>query len=181
MRFVLPTMAYSYKAKAFIQEFYENHSEINGSGALDRYLQDSTYEQWLQKVMADMDIANIDEGRVPAYTYFYVREEDDEIVGMINIRMAQNDFLRNEVGHIGYCIRPSERRKGYATGMLRQVLQFCGKALLQDVIITCNKDNIASAQVIKKCGGKLEKEGYSQVFQEIIQIYRITQNKDSSE
>lgn len=76
--------------KDFIREFDEYGSEINGSGGLERYLNQSTYEEWLKKVMADIDIANIEPGRVPALTYFYVREEDDKVVGMINIRLALN-------------------------------------------------------------------------------------------
>ena len=125
MKFVFPCKEYENKAIDFIQEFYEHQSEINGTGGLDNYLKNSTYLKWLEKILKDLDIANIPEGRVPAYTYFYVRSEDDKIVGMINIRLALNDFLRNEGGHIGYCIRPLEREKGYGKRMLEEVLIFC--------------------------------------------------------
>ena len=63
----------------------------------------------LEKVISQIDIANIPESKIPAITYFYVREADDRIVGMINIRLALNDFLRKEGGHIGYSVRPTER------------------------------------------------------------------------
>ena len=85
-------MQYKEKALDFIQEFYDNNSDINGSGGLDGYLDDSTYEEWIKKVLADIDIANIEKPRVPALTYFYICEEDDVIIGMINIRLALNDF-----------------------------------------------------------------------------------------
>lgn len=55
----------------------------------------------------EIDVANIPQPRVPALTYFYIREEDDEIVGMINLRLSLNDFLKLEGGHIGYCIKPT--------------------------------------------------------------------------
>ena len=107
MKLLYPTMAYRDKAIEYIEEFHQYGSEINGSGSLDRFLRESTYEAWLEKVVRDMDIANVPDGKVPALTYFYVREEDDRIVGMVNIRLALNEFLRNEGGHIGYSVRPT--------------------------------------------------------------------------
>ena len=173
MKLIFPTMAYKEKAIEFINEFYEYGSEINGSGALDSYLAEATYEEWLLKVLADIDIANIEKPRVPALTYFYVREEDDKIVGMVNIRLALNDFLKNEGGHIGYGIRPTERKKHYATGMLTEALKVCDTVGISEVILTCDKENPASAGVIKNCGGKLESEFYSETFDETIQRYLI--------
>lgn len=173
MKFVFPCKEYEQKAIEFIQEFYDYSSDINGTGGLDGYLKEKTYSDWLLKVLADIDIANIPEGRVPAYTYFYVREEDDKIIGMINIRLALNDFLRKEGGHIGYSIRPAERKMGYGTKMLREALAICKTIGLGDIIVTCDKINIASARVIKNCGGLLEAEFYSETFNEVIQRYRI--------
>jgi predicted acetyltransferase len=173
MKFVFPNLEYKNKAIEFVNEFRQSNSNINGCGSLEKYLNDSSYENWIKKVMADIDIANIEEGRVPAYTYFYVREEDDSIVGIINIRLALNDFLRNEGGHIGYSIRPTERRKGYATMMLRDALEFLKIIGLRNVIISCDKNNIASAKVIRNCGGILDKEFYSDFFKEVVQRYVI--------
>ncbi len=173
MKFVFPGMDYKEKAIKYINEFYEHNSEINGSGSLDDYLIKSTYEEWLKKVFADIDIANILPPRVPALTYFYVREEDNKIVGMVNIRLALNDFLRKECGHIGYCVRPTERKKHYATNMLKAALKVCRTIGIHEVIVSCDKSNIASAHVIKNCGGELESEFYSETFREIIQKYNI--------
>ena len=174
MKFVFPCDEYEQKAIEFIQEFYDHQSEINGTGGLDDYLKTASYAEWLKKVMRDLDIANIPDGRVPAYTYFYVREEDDKIIGMINIRLALNEFLRSEGGHIGYSIRPSERKKGYGTSMLREALSFCKIIGLREIIITCDKINIASSAMIKSCGGVLESEFYSDVFKADVEKYTIS-------
>lgn len=174
MKLVFPSMQYKEKALDFIKEFYDHNSEINGSGSLDGYLEESTYENWIKKVLADIDIANIEKPRVPALTYFYIREEDETIVGMINIRLALNDFLRNEGGHIGYCIRPTERKKHYATNMLSDALAVCDTIGINEVLVSCDKENIASAKVIQNCGGVLKKEFYSETFEETIQMYSIT-------
>jgi len=173
MKLVFPNLLYKAKAIEFINEFYEYNSDINGSAALDDYLKESTYEEWIQKIHADIDIANVQKPRVPALTYFYVREEDDKIIGMINLRLALNDFLKTEGGHIGYCIRPIERGKHYATDMLKEALKAYDTLGIKEVIITCDKSNIPSANVIKNCKGELETEFYSETFKEMIQRYII--------
>ena len=61
-------------------------------------------------------------------------------------------------GHIGDGIRPSERRKGYATEMIRLALIECKKLGLDRVLMVCERDNIGSAKSIMKNGGVLEKE-----------------------
>ena len=173
MKCIFPNEDYKDKAIEFINEFYTYNSNINGSGALDRYLNESSYEKWIEKVISDIDIANIEGGRVPAFSYFYIRETDNKIIGMINIRLALNDFLRNEGGHIGYCIRPTERKQHYATNMLNEALAYCKIIGLNNIIVSCDKSNIASANVIKNCCGILDAEFYSDTFNEVIQRYII--------
>ncbi len=173
MKLVFPCIEYKEKATAFIREFYEHHSDIAGSGGLQKYLKNSSYEEWLKRVISDLDIANIKSGKVPAITYFFVREEDDEIIGMINIRLAMNELLRKESGHIGYCVRPTERRERYGTQMLEMGLRVCDAINIREVILTCDKTNVASAGVIKNCGGVLEAEHYSDTSQTDIQRYVI--------
>ena len=63
-----------------------------------------------------------------------------------------------EVGHIGDGIRPSERKKGYATEMVRLALIECKKLGIERVLMICDKENIGSAKSIIKNGGVLENE-----------------------
>lgn len=170
VKLVHPTKQYEERAWEFICEFRENHSDINGTGGLDRY---SSYEQWLMKVDRDLDLENIPEGRVPANTYFLVRTADDKIIGMMNIRHKLNDFLLREGGHIGYSIRPTERNKGYATKMLSLGLERCRELNIEKVLLTCDRNNPASARVIQKNNGVLEGEAYSETFSATIQRYWI--------
>ena len=173
LKLVFPTMEYKDRAVDYINEFYEYGSEINGSGALDRFLKESTYEKWLEKLLYYVDIANIPAPGVPALTYFLVRTEDERIVGMVNIRLALNDFLRKEGGHIGYSVRPTERRKNYGTDMLSMALKVCDTIGIKEVLVSCDKENPASAGVIKKCGGILRDEFHSDTFDEMLQMYAI--------
>ena len=76
----------------------------------------------------------------------------------MNIRHYLNEALLKEGGHIGDGIRPSERRKGYATEMIRLALIECRKLGIDRVLMTCEKNNIGSAKSILKNGGVLENE-----------------------
>lgn len=173
MKFVLPGSEYEEQAKDYIREFQKYQSNLIGCRELDQYLQERTYEEWVEKVMDDLDMAGITKGKIPSFTYFYVRDEGDRIIGMVNIRLTLNDFWQKEGGHIGYSIRPTERRKQYATNLLKEALEFCKVIGLEEVVLSCTKSNIASAKVIQHCGGCLEAEFYSNTFQEVIQRYII--------
>lgn len=89
---------------------------------------------------------------------FLLDEDRDRLLGAVNIRHYLNDSLLKEGGHIGDGIRPSERRKGYATEMIRLALTECKKLGIEKVLMTCDKDNIGSARSIIKNGGILENE-----------------------
>ncbi|HUG85811.1 MAG TPA: GNAT family N-acetyltransferase [Euzebya sp.] len=93
-------------------------------------------------------------GRVPAT--FLVADVGGVIVGRTSIRHELNDFLQREGGHIGYVVRPAHRRRGYATEILRQSVVIARAAGVDDVLVTCDDGNVASAKVIERCGGVLE-------------------------
>ena len=157
---VQPTKEHERKAIDYIREFYEYNSPINGVGGLHRYLEN--YDGWLQKLTKDRTLIASDE-KVPAETYFLVRECDQKIVGMINIRLELNDNLRRYGGHIGYSIRPTERQKGYNKINLYLGLCVCKKHGIKEVLMDCDKDNIASAKTMQSFGAVLVKEYYDDV------------------
>ena len=95
---------------------------------------------------------------VPDSTFFCLDVDRNIFVGAVNIRHYLNDVLLHTGGHIGDGIRPSERRKGYATAMIGLALEECRKLGISKVLMTCDKDNIASAKSIIKNGGVLENE-----------------------
>lgn len=98
------------------------------------------------------------DGKVPGSVFFLLDEERDRLLGAVNIRHYLNDFLYREGGHIGDGIRPSERRKGYATKMIGLALKECRKLGIRHVLMVCDKDNIGSAKSIINNGGVLENE-----------------------
>lgn len=72
------------------------------------------------------------------------------------MRHRFNAFLAAYGGHIGYSVRPSERRKGYAARMLRDTLPFCRQIGLEKVLISCRTDNVGSRKTILANGGVYE-------------------------
>ena len=96
--------------------------------------------------------------RVPDSVFFLLDEDRNRLLGAVNIRHHLNASLLQEGGHIGDGIRPSERRKGYATELVRLALIECRKLGIDRVLMTCDKDNIGSAKAIVKNGGVLENE-----------------------
>ena len=75
---------------------------------------------------------------------------------MIQVRHYFNEYLEKYAGHIGYSVRPSERRKGYAKEMLRLALGFCRQIGLERVLVSCKPDNEGSRRTILANGGVYE-------------------------
>lgn len=105
-----------------------------------------------------LEIKEAIDGKVPDSVYFLLDEERNRLLGAVNIRHYLNDDLLREGGHIGDGIRPTERRKGYATKMISLALIECKKLGIQNVLMTCEKSNVGSAKSIIKNGGVLEDE-----------------------
>ena len=108
-----------------------------------------------------LEVKDSSGGLVPDSTYFCLDEERNIFVGAVNIRHYLNDALLLTGGHVGDGVRPSERGKGIGTEMVSLALEECKKLGISRVLMTCDKDNVASARTIIKNGGVLENEVFS--------------------
>jgi predicted acetyltransferase len=113
------------------------------------------FEGYVQQMKDASEGRNLRPGLVPQTTFWLVRD-GIAVVGETGLRHRLTPQLEREGGHIGYFIRPSERRKGYGTAALALTLQEARKLGIEKVLVTCDPDNIASARVIEKNGGKLD-------------------------
>ena len=106
-------------------------------------------------------------------TTFYWLVRDQRIIGRSGIRHKLTPLLEREGGHIGYDIRPSERRKGYGTLILALTLDKAKSFGFNRVMLTCDTDNVASARIIEKNGGQLHERVISERSGRLVSQYWI--------
>lgn len=166
---VRPTLELKEKALDYRKEHFQHGEQvICGSELFDKT---ESYEEWLSSVTQNADPKTVNENWVVTDTFFAIRKSDDKIIGIIDLRHTLNEFLK-DLGNCGYSVRPSERKKGYATEMLYQLLQIAREANLKELHISVEKGNTASMKVIQKNGGIY---GRSFSFEnETADIYRIS-------
>ena len=134
-------------------EYYREHltfgeDTLHGDSGLDSA---ESYDIWLEKINRALHT------EIRSIIFFAFRKSDNKMIGTINVRHPYEGYVQIH-GHIGYGVRPSERKKGYATAMLRLALAYCKEIGLEKVLLTCDKSNYASAKTITNCGGIFESE-----------------------
>jgi len=148
-----PTSEYASQIAEYRQEFLDAGDSMDGCGPLRRIEEPEEYI----KICKDYE----DPDRVPSHLvlatqFFFIRKCDNKLVGMLQVRHYFNEYLEKYAGHIGYSVRPSERRKGYAKEMLKAALPFCREIGLAKVLISCIDGNVGSEKTILANGGVYE-------------------------
>ena len=150
IRLVRPSLEWKEKALTYRQEHFDFGEEIiNGSELLDKT---DNYEEWLNNVIANADEKTVSKDWVITDTFFAVRETDNKIIGIIDLRHTLNDFLK-DFANCGYSVRPSERNKGYAAEMLYQLKAVAKEAKMDKLHLSVERSNDASIKSIKKMVG----------------------------
>lgn len=153
-----PTIEYADDIMQLRQEIVDANDPdaFAGCGNLEEC---KTAQEWIDRITVMENPETCPEGRVSSNIFIAVRISDNKIVGVIDLRHhLGNPVLREWGGHFGYIVRPGERGKGYAKEMVRQNLINCKELGLHKVMITCNRNNIASEKTILANGGVFEKE-----------------------
>ena len=153
IRLIRPLKIHEADAIAFKQEFFDNgETTINGSELLDRM---SSFDEWLKSVTDNISENTVNPSWVVTDTYFAFND-DNRLVGIIDLRHSLNDFLK-DFGNTGYSVRPSERRKGYATEMLALILERAKEIGLDKLQLSVERSNVASVKTITRNGGVYER------------------------
>jgi len=156
IKLIKPTLEYAKDIMEYRKEFLDYGDSMDGCGSLRTC---SSAEEWIHELNMLENEETCPEDKVCSNTYLAIRISDNKIVGIIDFRHhIDHPILSVWGGHIGYSVRPIERRKGYATEMLRQNLMNCKQYGLDKVLVTCDFDNIASKKTITINGGIFEKE-----------------------
>ena len=156
IKLVKPDKSYETDVFAYKQEMIEaGDPELNGCGGLDKQ---TDFDSWYNRILEYVDRNTIpkDSPYVEGSQWFLVNTETNRILGMVNIRHYLNDHLSKFGGHIGYSIRPSERRMGYGKLQLKLALDFLKTKGVEKALLSCDDNNPASYKTIEACGGVLE-------------------------
>lgn len=148
-----PSALYAEQVMQYKEEMLQNGDSFDGCAGLEEV---QSFEEWIEFERRLKE--KYKESYVPSEVFLAVRKKDNLVVGIIDFRHPLSDFLFHFGGNIGYCIRPSERRKGYAGEMLKLILPVCREFGENRILVTCDKENEASRRTIIKNGGVLENE-----------------------
>jgi predicted acetyltransferase len=130
------------------------HEDGFGLHPSDEVASPAGFAAWVARLADQSDPAKpVEAGRVHC-TYRWI-VEGGQVLGGIALRHELNDRLM-QLGHIGYGIRPSARRRGLATWALGRMLEEARGLGLSRVLIVCEAGNLASAKTIERHGGVLE-------------------------
>lgn len=168
---IRPTSKYADQIMEYRQEFLDAGDSMDGTGSLRRI---ENPEEYIKICKDYEDPEKVPPHLVSATQFLFIRISDNRLVGMTQVRHRFNDYLEKYAGHIGYSVRPSERRKGHAKEMLRMTLPFCREIGLQKVLITCNDGNIGSERTILANGGVYESTIYESNENQSLKRFWIT-------
>lgn len=170
MKLIKPSIEYSKEIMAFREEAITDTAKYRFSGLSSLEKFDSA-EEWIAYLKLFENEQTCPKGTVISDEYIFVREGDKRIVGMVNLRYQLNDFLRTFGGQIGYCIRSSERGKGYGKEMLSECLDICRKNGMDKVLLTCESTNEISKKTIFSNGGVYEGSKFQEEENKTVERY----------
>lgn len=156
--------------REYREEFLTKGGTMDGCSNLRRFGDMADWYNWIRKAEHP---GTCPAGWVPDTQYLCVRNSDGRIVGMLDIRHELNEACFQLFGSIGYSVRHSERRKGYATAMLAMAKDICRTMGMEKMLVSCHKENTASARTILRNGGILENEVVDHRNGEVLQRYWI--------
>ena len=156
IQLILPDITFKTQYQEMMEEWLAYGGRLN-PGALR--CNGQSYETWLQWMSDDAHEGTCPPEAVPQTMYFAVRD-DGKLVGAVTIRHKLNERLVNDSGggHVGFGVRPAERRKGYAKEILRLALEKLAERGINNVLIHCAWDNIGSEKTILACGAVFQDE-----------------------
>lgn len=152
---IKPSEEYINEVYEYRKEFLDNNEHMYGTSSLEKF---ENIEEWIEWVHKSESKETCPKKFVSSSQFLLIRKNHNKIIGMVNIRHRLNDNLLKFGGHIGYSIRKSERENGYGKTQLGLALLEAKKIAINNVLITCDKNNVASQKTILSANGILENE-----------------------
>jgi len=150
--FVEPSMAYAEEITAYREEMLAAESSFDGCLSLKRMPDPKEYVEYCNGWANPSRI--LKENGARGTVLLCIRKADSKMVGCMQVHHVLNEQMRNVTGHVGYSVRPSERKKGYATRMLAKAKDYLSSFGFSEVYVSCLPENEASRRTILANGGK---------------------------
>jgi len=142
-------------SEKYIDSFFQAMSEFAEEG-IPQISAGITREQFPAYVQRLHDQAvgkNLKEGHVPSKEFWII--DDEGYAGRIILGLAFIPASDRVGHHVGYAVRQSKRRRGYATMALQCLREEARKLKVYKLMPSCDAANIASRKVIERNGGVL--------------------------
>lgn len=147
--------------KSYLEAFAEFQAEGKIVGPDSDFESDKeTFSEYLDRLEGYTQGIGLPEGYVPMTVWWLVDTTTNEWLGRAIIRHRLTEHLRKIGGHIGYEVRPSARKKGFGTMILKLALEKARSLGIDQVLVTCDASNIGSRRIIEKNGGELDSETF---------------------
>lgn len=165
MELIAPSKIYKNSFISAVREFQAN-SDTNerekGYFSISISELESDFDGYVERERSKARGENLPEGYVPETILWLI--DNDEFIGKAGIRHVLTEHLQKTGGHIGYDIRPSKRKQGYGTHILRLALLKAKEMGITRALLTCDPLNSGSRKIIEKNGGVLQEDapGYSE-------------------
>ena len=169
MELTEPTTLYRDSYRSYVDEFKEKNEELV---PFCIEFDNEPFEAFLERLRNLSNGIGVPEGFVAHSTFWLV--DDENVVAVSNLRHQLTKSLKREGGHIGYSVRPSMRKRGYGRIVLERTLKMAGKIGIQDVLITCDRENTGSIGVILANGGVFDSDEYLPERNSVINRYWIS-------
>ena len=155
----------------FKEKFLEMAEDFHAVGENRHQIKAEDFAGFLDQLETYRTGLNLPKDYV-SYSAFYLFD-GEKLLGSGSLRHELNENLAVYGGHIGYTVRPSERRKDYGSRILQLTLEKARNFGFKKVFLTCDTDNIASSKIIEKHGGKLENQMFYEPIGKLISQYWI--------
>lgn len=168
VKLVEPSIIYRESFLEFIEDVKET-----GYESYELYTKaEEDFNEFIKELLESSKGINIPRGWVPCSSFWLVNDAG-EIIGVIRIRHYVDSEFLQMIGHIGYEIKSTHRKKGYGSKLLELGLVEARKIGLEEVIITCAESNIGSRKIIEKFKGKYIKSIFDRENQRNLLQYKI--------
>ena len=173
---VKPDLTYYEKYNDMMAEWCARETQI-APWFLDRPIASIDEFAWFVRMLDDCEHGIVDKRFSAASSYFAV-DENDNLIGAASLRHYLTVEGFHSWGHIGYGVRPAERRKGYAAQILKMTLAQAKKKGIYKVLIGVHDGNTGSWKTVEKCGGVMENIVHIENDDEPIRRYWINIERD---